>query len=129
MKILGRYRLNKVLDAYVKLLSPALKRRYGASDQYTALQISKTLRALKLNDRYVAYAIALFRHEESKNTIGLFNIDQAFLNKLRGELGVRYFEGRSSFDANDVLALTVSRGWKGGSAPNWQENRYGRSSL
>ncbi|MEM1189734.1 MAG: DUF6559 family protein [Pseudomonadota bacterium] len=129
MKFLRRHRLSKALDNFVMKLGPALTRRYGTREQYTVLQVSKTIQALKLSERHTAYAIAIFRHEESKNTISLFDMDQPFLNLLRKEIGDRYFDGNPHYSVSDVLRLSKSRGWQGGAAPNWQANRYGRTSL
>lgn len=129
MNFLRRHRLRRALDSFVTVLGPALKQRYGKVEQYTVMQVRKTLSDLKLGERYVEFAIAMFRHEESANTLRLLSIDQLQLLRLRQEIADRYFDGNRRFSVGDVLGLNATRGWQGGPAPSWRANRYGRTSL
>ena len=123
------YKLRKALNQYVFRLGPALVKRYGSSEQYTVLQIEKTARQLHLDMRYLPYAIALYRHEESVNTVGLYRLNQDFINTLRSELADSIFGGKVNYTARDVLGLSKKVGWKGGPPPNWVSNFYGNTSL
>lgn len=114
---LRRYRKNRAIKSYIHDLAPALFRRYGAREQYTVLQIKKTARQLGLDRRYLAYAVALYRHEASENSISLFRIGQAFLEMLRGEIAEALFEGDMNYRPADVLELTRPIPWGGGRAP------------
>ncbi|WP_111497896.1 DUF6559 family protein [Marinobacter bohaiensis] len=110
---MNRYRRNRMVDHYITLLGPALRSRYGLREQYTVPQIQKTLVAIHLNTQYLAYAVALYRHEASRNTVNL-RLSQTFLDSLRAEMAKRYFHGRDSYRAHDVLGLVKTSRWRGG---------------
>ena len=112
-------KLRRAFDDYLSKLGPTLNRRYGVSDQYTVMQVEKTAAHLKLNMSYIPYAIALYRHEESKNTINLYRIDQDFLNILRNEIANAIFDGDLSYTAQDAIRLGSPKGWRGGRPNGW----------
>jgi hypothetical protein len=113
-KFIRNYKLNKAFSSYLQQLGPALPDRYGLADQYTVLQIEKTAETLKLNMRYIPYAIALFRSEESVNTVDRHTINQEFLNILRREIADAIFDGDISYTAKDTIRAGIPGGWKGG---------------
>lgn len=129
IEFLRRYQLRKAFRSYIYKLGPALAKRYGRGDQYTVLQIKKTVLHLKLSVRYLPYAVALYRHEQSSNTVDLLRIDQASLDQLRSEVAEALFHGNTHYRATQVLAMSKQRGWRGGPPPDWQSNRLGKTSL
>lgn len=119
LSFLQHYRLRKTFNSYVMKLGPALVKRYGAKNQYSVMQIKKTAQHLTLDIQYLAYAIALFRHEESVNTLNIYRIDQAFLNILRREIADALFDGNTRYSSKDVLRAAKPRGWHGGKPNSW----------
>ncbi len=128
MNFITRYLRNRAVKSYVLKLAPLLVKRYGVSDQYTVGQISRTIQEHKLNSRFIAYAIALYRHEESFNTIKRFQINQGLLDQLRYEL-VLLLGLDPSYTANDVISIASPAVWKGGRHTNWQANRHGKTGF
>ena len=122
-------KLRKAFSAYVHSLGPELSKRYGANDQYTVMQIQATAEAISIDCRFIAYAVALYRRDESENTINILGVDQAFLDSLRLEIASSLFEGNTRYRTRDVLRLSKKAGWHGGPPPNWMANNYGRTSL
>ena len=108
------YTLRDAVTDYVQKLGPALLKRYGGADQYTVKQIEKTVRSLGLEKKYTPYAIALYRHDASVNTLSLYRIDQGFLDVLRDEVADFLFYGSDVYDARDVMKLNKKWAWKGG---------------
>lgn len=123
------FRLNQSVSRYVHKLAPALASRYGTAEQYTVLQIIKTAKALGLKMRHAAYAVALFRHEQSENTLAFFKMSQADIDAIRAIIADSLFDGKRNYSARDVLKLSQSGGWRGGAAPNWRANHLGMTSL
>ncbi len=126
---LRRRQLQKAFNQYVYKLGPALTTRYGSFDQFTVMQIQATAQFLKLDTRFMAYAVALYRHQESENTLNLLGVDQAFLDQLRLEIANSLFNGNLQYSANDVLGLSKKICWRGGAPPNWMANRFGQTSI
>lgn len=128
MNFIARYLRNRAIKSYVLRLSPLLIDRYGVSEQYTVGQISRTIQEYKLNTRFIAYAIALYRFEDSVNTIKQYQINQELLNKLRQELMLLL--GLSpGYTAKDILSLASPAAWKGGRHTNWKANRHGKTGF
>jgi hypothetical protein len=122
-------KLNKAFTKYVHVLGPALVQRYGLRDQFTVVQVQATAEHLKIDTRFIAYAVALYRHEESENTIKLLGVDQEFLDRLRSEIASSIFGGKLKYTSQDVLSLSKKTGWRGGPPPNWMANKHGHTSL
>ncbi len=78
---------------------------------------------------HAAYAVALFRHEQSENTLAFFKMDQVDIDAFRVIIADSLFDGKYHYSARDVLKLSRSGGWRGGSAPNWRANHLGMTSL
>ena len=108
------YTLKDAVTDYVQKLGPALLKRYGGATQYTVKQIQKTVKSLGLEKKYIPYAIALYRHDASVNTLSLYRIDQGFLDVLRDEIADFLFYGSDVYDARDVMKLNKKWAWKGG---------------
>ncbi len=111
------------------MLGPALVDRYGALDQYTVMQIQATAEKLKLGTRYLAYAVALYRYDESENTINILRVDQAFLDQLREEIAASWFDGDLDYRSEDVLRLSKTTTTKFAIAPDWRVQGRGHTSL
>lgn len=126
---IAKYKLNKAVKDYLFKLAPALSKRYSQREQYTVMQIEKTAQHLKLNMQHIPYAIAMYRHEESINTINLYRIDQVFLNGLRQEIADSLFEGNNLYTAKDLIRLAKPCGWGGGTHTNWMANRSGQTGF
>ena len=126
---LRQRKLRKAFKQYLYELGPSLVKRYGPLDQFTVMQIQATADHLKLDTRFIAYAVALYRQKESENTINLLRVDQIFLDQLRYEIAESLFDGNSGYSSSDVLRLGKNAGWKGGPPPNWMANRFGHTSL
>jgi len=122
-------RLNQSVKRYVHQLGPALASRYGTSEQYTVLQIIKTAKAVGLKMGHAAYAVALFRQEESENTLAFFQMSQMDIDAIRAVIADSLFDGKRHYSALDVLKLSRSGGWRGGPAPSWRANYLGMTSL
>ncbi len=128
-RLLRNFRLNRTINQYVRVLAPALAKRYGMADQYTVLQIQKTAQDLRLPMRYMQYAVALFRHVESANTLAYYKVCQEELDCLRGQVADGFFNGNRNYRARDVIRLATPRGWRGGNSPDWYANYWGKTSL
>lgn len=129
LKIFRRHQLRKALKTYVFVLGPSLVKNYGQLDQYKVLQIQKTAQQLKLDMRYIAYAVAMYRHEESSNTRNLVDIDQIILDKLRIEIAHYLFDGNTNYRGIKVLNLSRKRFSRAVPTPSWIANRNGHTSL
>lgn len=129
IELIRKFQLKRAFRGYVHTLGPELRKRYGGSDQYTVLQIKKTAVHLKLNTQHLPYAVAMYRHEQSKNTVDMLRLDQAFLDRLRSEIADALFDGNPNYTAREVLAMSKAAQWKGGSSPNWWSNNLGKTSL
>lgn len=122
-------RLNKAFRAYVHLLGPELAKQYGVLDQYTVKQILASANALSIDKRFIVYAVALFRRDESENTNRLLGVNQNFLNSLRQEIANSIFSGNIRFGPKDVFTLGKRIAWRGGPPPRWMANAHGYTSL
>tara|TARA_Y100000814_G_scaffold218894_1_gene163213 strand:- start:764 stop:1156 length:393 start_codon:yes stop_codon:yes gene_type:complete len=124
-----RRRLRRAFRGYLLELGPALISRYGPQDQFTVKQVLATIHDLRLDGRFAAYAVALYRREASSNCVALLRLDQALLDSLRADIAQDLFAGNSSYGVSDVLSLVRTSGWQGGPAPDWMANKHGRTSL
>ena len=129
LSMLKRYRLRKSVKDYVLKLGPSLARRYGSLDQYTVKQIEKTALHLQLNMQHIPYAIALFRHEESANTISLYRIKQDLLDQLRLEIAGQFLGISDDYNAKDITSIAKRPAWHGGHSPDFGKNYFGKTSL
>jgi len=112
--IFRKHPLKQAISDYISKLGPALLKRYGGADQYTVKQVEKTVKSLGVEQQYIPYAIAMYRHDESVNTLSLYRIDQDFLDILREEIADILFDGSVNFDAHDVIKLNKKWAWRGG---------------
>jgi len=123
LNFIKRYKIKKAFQSYLYKLGPALPGRFGMLDQYTVLQIESTAEILKLNMQYIPYAIALYRHEESVNTLERHNLSQEFLNVLRIEVADAIFNGNTEYRAGDSIKVGMAGGWKGGRPNGYVTNQ------
>lgn len=126
--LIKRWFKRRALLSYVYKLGPLLFKRYGGCEQYTVGQIMRTIAEHKLSQKHINYAVALFRHEESFNTVSRCNLDQESLNKLRLELA-DFLSLSASYTSSDVLAISKPYGWQGGMHTNWVANRHGKTGF
>ena len=124
-----QYKLRKTIQAYVREIGPYLLKNYGGSGQYTVMQIQAAIKVLKLNADYMPYAIALYRHEESINTVKRVWLNQVALDEIRLTIAQLLFDGNTRYRVEHVLELCKDRGWQGGQSPSWGANKSGRTSL
>jgi hypothetical protein len=103
---LRKRKLWKAFKQYVHILGPALVDGYGAMDQYTVKQVLITANNLKLDVNFISYAVALFRYEESENTVKILNVDQQFLDDLRAEIAQSIFDGNYRYWTSQGLLDT-----------------------
>jgi len=129
IECLRKWKLRKAFKSYIHELGPALIKRYGQQDQFTVMQVQATVEHLKLDARFIAYAVALYRYEESENTINILGVNQKFLDKLRAEIANSIFDGNVKFSSKQVLGLSKRIGWQGGAPPRWMANKHGHTSL
>lgn len=129
LEFFRKRKLQEAFKLYIHELGPALSNRYGLREQFTVMQVQATVEYLGLEDRFIAYAVALYRYEESDNTINLLGVDQLFLDQLRLEIAKSIFDGNERYNASDVLGLSKKTTWRGGAPPNWMANRNGQTSL
>ena len=101
-----RRKLRKSFSKYIHVLGPELVKRYGLQDQFTVMQVQTTIEHLKLDNRFIAYAVALYRYEESENTLEMLRVDQTFLDQLRSEIANSLFEGNTKYSSKKVLELS-----------------------
>jgi hypothetical protein len=113
MEILNRYLKKRLVKKYIYVTAPALIYRYGALGEYTVLQLEKTTQACRFSDQYLPYAIAMFRKTESENTLKLFRIDQSFLEILRAEISIWFFDGYP-YKTKYIMNLSILKAWRGG---------------
>lgn len=119
IEFITNFKRNRAIKGYVAVLGIALNKRYSAKQQFTVKQIEKTISDLGLSKRYTGYAIAMYRHEQSINTISLYSIDQTLLDQLRKDVADWFFNGSLHFRAQDVVNIGKPRGWRGGSPNQW----------
>lgn len=119
----------KAIVSYIQDLAPAAVKRYGLRDQYTVMQVQKTIRDLGLNAKFIHYAIALMRHEASDNSIDLHQIDQDYLDYLRYDIADMFFDGDTTFDLTDIVRLGSPGRWGGGHHNNWMANHFGKTGY
>jgi len=113
MKIINDFLKKRVINTYIYKMTPKLVKNYGPLDQFTVPQIERVAKECKLSMRYIPYAIALYRHEESNRTKNLYRIDQWFLDILKKEISMWFFEGYK-YKTRDVIKLSKPRVWRGG---------------
>jgi len=127
MEILNRFLKKRIVKKYISVMAPALVQRYGAMEEYTVPQLEKTTQACHLSEQYLPYAIALFRKKESENTLKLYRIDQSFLDILRKEISVWFFDSYA-YKTRDVIDLARPKEWRGGYNTDSLSNRRGQNS-
>ena len=127
MKIFfSTYLRNRAIKAYVWKLAPLLVERYGACEQYTMGQLARTIQQYGLSRLYMVYAIALYRHEESFNTIKCYQVDQVLLDDHRVMLQ-HLLDLPDDYTAKDIIALSKPDRWRGGKHQGWSANRHGKT--
>ena len=127
MQILNEFIKHRLITKYIYEVAPVLLKSYGLHEQYTVPQIEKAAMKCGVSMQYIPYAIALYRHEVSNRTLRLYRLDQGFLDILRDEIAVNYFDG-STYRAKDVFKLARPREWRGGHNRS-RANMYGRTST
>ncbi|WP_020582808.1 DUF6559 family protein [Endozoicomonas elysicola] len=125
--MLNKYLKKRAIKKYIYMMSPELSKRYGALPEYTVFQLEATTKSCGLSEKYIPYAIALFRENESENTLKRYQIDQSFLEVLRKEISQWFFAGYS-YTTKDIMSLAKPKGWRGGYNTDALSNVYGQNS-
>jgi hypothetical protein len=93
-----------VLESYVRDLPQRLAREYGSRDSYSIEQINAVLSSWEMDREFEHYAYAMLATAEEviakRPQLG------AAYSDLRAEVGGKFFRGRASFTARDVLAFS-----------------------
>jgi hypothetical protein len=115
MRIVEKFRKRRAIKAFVRVLSPLLKKRYGKHKRYTEGQVKKTVEAARLDQRYIDYACAMYMNrrtfEEMTNLKGI-TLDY---DEVRQEVADDHFNGNAGFTIHDTLdAARTSHGFFGG---------------
>lgn len=118
INFINKLELNRALKSYLYDLGPALIKRYGQPEQFSVMQVKKTAKDLNISLKYIPYAIAIYRHEQSENTINLYRIDQSFLDILRSEISLAVFGYKKHYRVSDIIEYIKPMGWKGGNPNN-----------
>ena len=79
----------RAIRQYHSKLPAALKERYGGSGTfgYTEAQVHTTVEELKLNSKYVEYAVLIFCGEEALKTRGISKEHLLKMSKYLGQVG------------------------------------------
>ena len=64
MNIIVWFRRKSAIRKYLKILGPTLKEKYGKKNSYEAREVIDTVRHLKLTEKFVFYALALYCTKE-----------------------------------------------------------------
>ncbi|UTW44180.1 hypothetical protein KFE80_07125 [bacterium SCSIO 12696] len=75
------YFKGRAIKKFMAKLSQGLQSRYGSSESYTVGQVQKTVDALKLNSKYIDFAIFVFCDPEEHKKSG-FHLEK--INKYEG---------------------------------------------
>ena len=59
------FKKKKAIEAYVHILPVLLKKKHGKKKQYTREQIEELVSSMKLDQKYIDYALALFMSKKS----------------------------------------------------------------
>jgi hypothetical protein len=115
MGIIERFKKRRALKAYVKVLPPLLKKRYGRHKKYTKGQIQRTVEASGLNEKYLYYAWAMYASRDNFEKLSESMNLPGDYDKLRQEIADSHFEGDVGFTIHDALeSAETSTGIFGG---------------
>ncbi len=98
------------IQSYVWNLSLELSRRFGKKQYYTIEDVAKCADGMKLNKVFIAYAFAIFcNRSDFESYFGSLHLKSSY-DTLRAEVGRRYFEGSTNFDAASVILFATKFG-------------------
>ncbi|PSW22276.1 hypothetical protein C9I98_03160 [Photobacterium sanctipauli] len=127
MMLFSKLRRKRALRAYISKLAPVLVADYGPQESFSLGQIEQAAKKTKVSKHFFRYAIALYLEQATEQTQQRYQLDQTELNALRQTLSTLIFGGEP-YQVKDILALTTSSGWKGGSNRDNLSNYYGQNS-
>ncbi len=89
-----RWKKNKAIKKFLRILPSHLRKRYGGSEYYTRGQVERTLEEENIGSLYKGYALAVFLSpDDAINVLGSSEIYQ----DLRKEIADKYFDGNVDF--------------------------------
>lgn len=100
-----KHRLEKV----VKELPFYMGRDIKPKEKYNTMQILRIFNKYKFNQNYLAYAFALLSDESEYNKV-LDKENKYSYSRLRSEIALKYFNGNSNFNYNDLMNITKFKG-------------------
>ncbi|ODM56600.1 hypothetical protein BC455_18855 [Vibrio harveyi] len=116
LRVIQRRRIKKV----IKLLSARLIKGYGSRDYFSIGQVQSSTIELSKRQRHIA--LALYANPEALNSE-----EAAEIQSLRTDVANDFFEG-GDYNAQDVVNLLGSGGWKGGRMDDDMSHRFGMNS-
>ncbi|WP_114787578.1 DUF6559 family protein [Vibrio tetraodonis] len=116
LRYIQRRRIKKV----IKLLSPMLVKGYGSRDYFSLGQVNTSARLLCKRQQQIA--LALFANPDD------LDLDNSpSLKLLRNDIANDFFDS-NHYNAQDVINLLISGGWKGGRMNDDMSHRFGMHS-
>ena len=107
MNLIAAWRKKQVLRSYVRRLPLLLLRDYGASSDYSPVQVRKSIERHGLNPAYLLYAIAIFsdpaRFAEYRRSLGI-NCDH---KAMRDEMLSGYLGGNPNVTVAEICAVAT----------------------
>ena len=89
--------------SYAKSLGPKLQERYGKQQHYTPAQVQRTAQEGGYNQDFLCYALCMYCTMPDFTAYHEQNGEVCDYNAMRSEVGGRFFNGNTSFDASDVI--------------------------
>lgn len=93
-------RKKRALKSYVSKLPALLRKSYGGVGPYTVGQVIKTVERYGLNQKYLAYACAIFVEKERFVAAYQHEADIAY-EDLKQEVADKFFLGNANFSVVD----------------------------
>ena len=126
MKLIVAWGKRQALRSYVRRLPFLLLRDYGASSDYSPIQVRKAIERHGLNLAYLDYAIAIFsdpaRVAEYRRSLGAHCDYKA----MRDEMAAEYFGGNSNVTVSEICTAAACGHDTSGSGHS-QDNGGGHS--
>ena len=113
MALFDQFLKRRSIKRYAYKLGPRLKRKYGTRENYTLGQISSTISDLGLNQRYQAYAWAMYNNAVNEDALKL-RLDDHLIDAFRNEIATVIFGTPCEFTTQNILQKGMGVKWGGG---------------
>jgi len=100
---------NRRLEKVVRELPFYMGRDIKPKEKYNSKQILRIFNKYKFNQNYLVYAIALLSGETEYNIIFGKESKKSY-SVLRCEIALKYFNGNTHFNFNDLMNITKFKG-------------------